>query len=99
MPAIEVLKDRLNVVSLNSDQDYRLINTSINQLFIVQQADSQTALDKIFAVRLILIIIKQNSVIEICTRKTQTIKCGNDIVWFDFSVICGNMRSQLDYLN
>ncbi len=98
LPAIEVLKDRLNVVSLNSDQDYRLINTSINQLFVVQQASSHTALDKIFTAINLDNHQQQNSVIEICTREIPTIKSGSDIIWFDFSVICGNMRSQLDYL-
>mgnify|MGYP000016341419 FL=1 len=98
LPAIEVLKDRLNVVSLNSNQDYRLINTSINQLFVVQQADSHTALDKIFTAINLDNHQQQNSVIEICTREIPTIKSGSDIIWFDFSVICGNMRSQLDYL-
>lgn len=98
LPAIEVLKDRLNVASLNSTQDYRLINTSINKLFIEQDSKSDEQLEQIFRTINLNNQQQQYTNIEICSREIPVIKCGSDIVWFDFSVICGNMRSQLDYL-
>lgn len=98
LPAIEVIKDRLNIVSLNSQQDYRLINDSINQLFIIQQSESTSQLGAIFDAINLDNHSTSHTAIEICQRELPYIKQGSDIIWFDFAVICGDMRSQLDYL-
>lgn len=98
LPAIEVLKECLNVRSLDAEQDYRLFNDSVNQLFIMNDAEAVNKLDKIF----LRINNSQQSTtagnIEICKRNIRYIKQGQDIIWFDFNIICGDMRSQLDYL-
>ncbi len=36
--------------------------------------------------------------IEIQNREIPFIKKSMNIIWFDFDIICGDMRSQLDYL-
>lgn len=97
-PAIEIIKDRLNIVSLNSQQDYRLINNSINQLFIIQQVNSNAQLETIFNTINQNNKSYENTQIEICQREISCVKYGTEIIWLDFAVICGNMRSQLDYL-
>ncbi len=97
-PAIEVIKDRLNVVSLNSQQDYRLINNSINQLFIIQQANGNTQLEEVFNAVNQNNQSKNNVTVEICQREIPCVKVAENIIWLDFAIICGNMRSQLDYL-
>lgn len=97
LPAIEVIKDRLEILSLNSQQDYRLINNSVNQLFIAQNQDSDNKLNEIF--NLINLDNQINSEpLKICNRDLPCIKSGLDIIWFNFSIICGDQRSQLDYL-
>lgn len=97
LPAIETLKEWLIIRSLNSQQDYRLFNNSFNNLFIVSNEDKKEELDKIFTS-----VNDANNInilpIEICNRKIPIIKSGENIIWLDFSTICGNMRSQLDYL-
>lgn len=98
LPAIEVLKEYLNVASLEAQQDYRLLNDSVNKLFIVNNPDSDIHLEKIFkAINNGKPGSASNS-IEICNRKIKYICQGRDIIWFDFMAICGDMRSQLDYL-
>lgn len=97
LPAIETIKQWLNISCLNSKQDYRLINHSFNELFIINKPNANNLLEEIFqSVNL------KNEVhygaLEICSRELPTIKFGNNCVWLDFSIICGNMRSQLDYI-
>ncbi len=98
LPAIEVIKDRLKVVSLDSKQDYRLINNSINKLFIINDAHSNDRLNEIFNSINLDHVSKENEQIEVYGRQVKFIKEGKDVIWFDFSVICGDKRSQLDYL-
>lgn len=97
LPAIETLKKWLIIKSLNSQQDYRLFNNSFNDLFIVNDDNAKNQLMIIFKS-----VNQENSFnsnqIEICNRKISVIQNGNNIIWFDFKVICGEMRSQLDYL-
>ncbi len=97
LPAIETIKHWLNIACLNSNQDYRLLNESFNNLFIVNQIDSNKRLEQIFQS-----IVLDNEVysgcIKICNRELPTVKYTTNCVWLDFSVICGNMRSQLDYI-
>ena len=98
LPAIEVLKHQLNVLSLNSQQDYRLYNSSINKLFIIQKSDAQLQLERLFKrINGPNSAIMPNTVIA-CGRTIKCIRQGSSLIWFDFSTICGAMRSQLDYL-
>lgn len=98
LPAIKIIKDRLNVLSLNSQQDYRLLNDSANDFFIIQANDSNSRLKQIFTNINANNHLKTNSEIEICSRKIKFIQEGKAIIWFNFNVICGEQRSQLDYL-
>ena len=98
LPAIEVLKEYLNIENLEAQQDYRLFNNSENQLFILQNEDSDRHLKKIFETINNGKSNSSRSTIEICNRQIPYIQQGQDIIWFDFMTICGDMRSQLDYL-
>lgn len=97
LPAIETIKKWLHVRSLNSQQDYRLINNSFNQLFVINQSNSNKILDKVFQ-SINLDNHVETGIIHICNRDIPIHKAGADVVWFDFAVICGDMRSQLDYI-
>jgi cell division protein ZapE len=98
LPAIEVLKEFLNVRSLEAEQDYRLFNDSVNKLFIMNDTDALNKLNKIFEKINNNKQSKAKGKIEVCNRNINYIRQGNDVIWFDFNVICGDMRSQLDYL-
>lgn len=98
LPAIETIKARLEVVSLNSEQDYRLINSSFNNLFIQSSTLSYQHLEQIFTAINLNNNKEEDGEIEISSRMIPYIRRGSDVIWFDFAVICGDMRSQLDYL-
>lgn len=97
LPAIELLNNKLNIISLNSPNDYRTINSSINELFIIKDHDFHNKLEIIFN----SISEKKKTSIEdvnILNRKINVVKRADKIIWFNFTVICGDKRSQLDYL-
>jgi cell division protein ZapE len=96
LPAIELLNNQLEVVSLDSPNDYRLLHSSSNNLFIIQQPDANSLLDKIF--NSINANINKDTSILIHARQIPVIQKSSNIIWFDFNIICGDKRSQLDYL-
>jgi cell division protein ZapE len=97
-PAIELLKQRLIVTSLNSQQDYRLVNSSNNQLFWIKATNAHSQLEHLFHQISYPQLIHYQQNLLICQRQIATIAYSDNIVWLNFEVICGAQRSQLDYL-
>ena len=98
LPAIELFNTKLNIINLASSNDYRLLHDSTNNLFIINEQNPNTLLDKIFhSISKDEAIDKDNS-IEINSRQIPFIQLSSSIIWFDFNIICGDKRSQLDYL-
>ncbi len=97
LPAIELLNHKLNVISLNSPNDYRTINSSINELFIINDYNFHPKLENIFNKVAINKKISNND-IKIQNRKINVIRHSDNAIWFNFAVICGEKRSSLDYL-
>ncbi len=98
LPAIELFNTKLNIINLVSSNDYRLLHDSSNNLFIINEQNPNILLDKIFhGISKDKPIHKDNS-IEINARQVPFIQISSSIIWFDFNVICGDKRSQLDYL-
>jgi cell division protein ZapE len=107
LPAITLIKQRLNLINLAAQQDYRLLHDANLKLFYIKPTaiDSKIAdklayqaLDKIFTQINAQQAMEPNTSIEICKRLIPCLKRGVKICWFDFAVICGEQRSQLDYL-
>ena len=99
LPAITLLNQKLTVLPLNSPVDYRLTNiTDNNQLFLINDSNAISSLSNIFDKIKKDKPVVSNSSICIKNREIQFIKQSRNIIWFDFNVICGDMRSQLDYL-
>jgi len=98
LPAIELLEQELDIVSLNSPRDYRGLYDSYNQMFIIGEDDSHNSLNKLFGRIADDNQIVENSDIIIQSRKIPYIAKSAHIIWFNFDVICGDKRSQLDYL-
>ena len=98
LPAIAVLKQQLTVVPLAAQQDYRQLHNSLNKLFIVPATAATAQLEHIFSTLNHYEPPRAAPQINICGRKITLIKQGDQVIWFDFSVLCGAGRSQLDYL-
>lgn len=98
MPAITLLETQLDVIALDSPQDYRLIHTSNNNLFMINVADTQHKLNQLFNQLARNKPSIANDTIIIQNRSIPFIKKSSNIIWFDFKIICGELRSQPDYL-
>ena len=98
LPAIQLFNTKLEIINLVSKNDYRLLHDSNNHLFIIKQNSPTILLDNIF------LDISKNYTIEtgksilICERQIPYLKKSKNIIWFSFDIICGDKRSQIDYL-
>jgi cell division protein ZapE len=97
LPAIQLLKDRLDIVHVDSGIDYRLRALERTRTYLTPLgADADAALRDAF--RRIAETDEQSGPLEIEGRNIPYRHRAGGIVWFDFGVICGRGRSQLDYL-
>jgi cell division protein ZapE len=97
MPAIRLLNDNMKIIELCSACDYRMLQLSQHGIYHSPlNATSEAGMAKIFA----LYAGCHSSKAPLCILDREISVLGRDeeIVWFDFSVICGVPRSQSDYL-
>jgi cell division protein ZapE len=97
LPAIELLKERLDVLQVDGGQDYRLRALERIETYFLgtgSAADEHMAdvFDK-FAQG-----ADENPVMRIEAREIRARRRAGGVVWFDFSVLCGGPRSHNDYL-
>lgn len=99
LPAIELIKKHCDVVNLDSGTDYRLRTLECSKLYY-STCDDQ-ALDAIWASvqKLAPESTKMEGIfVEINRRRIAVCSLADDIVWFDFEVICGPGRAAPDYI-
>jgi cell division protein ZapE len=97
LPAIELLKERLEVLSVDNGTDYRqrtLSKVELYQCPLGAEADAAmaTAFDQLAEAT------DEDPVLHIESRKIQALRRAGGVVWFDFRTLCGGARSQNDYL-
>jgi cell division protein ZapE len=98
LPAIELLKDRLDVLQIDAGVDYRLramerIDAYLTPLSPESEARLQVAFE-----RLAETDDEDDPVLNIEARTIRARRRAGSVVWFDFAVLCGGPRSQNDYL-
>lgn len=100
LPVIELLKRHTEVLNVDGGVDYRLrvleraeiyhypldagADDSLINSFTQLAPDQET--------------ITEGERIEIEGRQLTTVRCGDDIVWFEFAELCDGPRSQNDYI-
>jgi cell division protein ZapE len=96
-PAIELLKEKLEIVKVDGGTDYR--RATLQQLHMYHhplgpQADAamQRAFERLAEAR------DEDPVLHIEQRELQARRRAGGVVWFDFRTLCGGPRSQNDYL-
>ncbi|MDM7950455.1 cell division protein ZapE [Hydrogenophaga sp.] len=97
LPAIELLKQRLEVVNVDDGTDYRQRSLAVVDLYrcpLGPEADA--ALEQAF-VRLAE-AGDENPVLRIESRQIRAVRRAGGVIWFDFRTLCGGPRSQNDYL-
>lgn len=97
LPAIELLKDRLDVVQVDGGIDYRRrVMQSISAYLVPWGAAADAALSAAF--ERIAETEDDDVMLNIEGRQIRARRRAGGVVWFDFAVLCGGPRSQIDYL-
>lgn len=97
LPAIELLKDRLDVIQVDAGIDYRHRTLEQRRAYIVPAGPAADA--ELGALFDDLAETEDDSpVLTIEARQIRARRRAGSVVWFDFAVLCGGPRSQMDYL-
>jgi cell division protein ZapE len=97
LPAIALLKERLDVVHVDAGIDYRLRAMEHIEAYLTPWGtDAETRLAAAFD-RLAEVDDDDPS-LEIEARRIRARRRAGGVVWFDFAVLCGGPRSHADYL-
>jgi cell division protein ZapE len=97
LPAIDLIKRELDVVHVDGGIDYRRRAMERIEAYIVtlgEQSEARlaAAFDRIAESE------DDEPVLLIESRQIRARRRAGGVVWFDFSVLCGGPRSQIDYL-
>jgi len=97
LPAIELLKSKLEVVNVDAGTDYRQHTLQgITMWHSPLGADAEAALEKAF--EQLAEARDEEPVMQIEHRALRAVRRAGGVVWFDFRTLCGGPRSQNDYL-
>jgi cell division protein ZapE len=97
LPAIDLLKDRLEVVHVDGGVDYRRramerIEAYLTPWGAAAEQALAAAFDRVAEAE------DDDPVLIIESRTIRARRRAGGVVWFDFAVLCGGPRSQNDYL-
>ena len=97
LPAIALLKDKLEVISVDAGIDYRRRTLEQVRLYhtpLGPAADAamREAFERLAETR------DEDPVLHIEHREIRARRSAGGVVWFDFKTLCGGPRSQNDYL-
>ena len=97
LPAIEMLKERLEVINVDAGTDYRgrtLAQVALyhHPLGAAAEAALTQAFDQLAEAR------EEDPVLHIEQRELTARRKAGGVLWFDFKWLCGGPRSQNDYL-
>jgi cell division protein ZapE len=98
LPTIALIKDRLDVVPLAGPVDYR--RRALEQVKVYHTplgSEAERALEETFAQ--IADVAEEFHELDVEGRVIAYRRRAGGVVWFDFDVLCGGPRSQLDYLD
>jgi cell division protein ZapE len=97
LPAIALLNERLQVISVDNGVDYRRITMDQLQLYHTPLGPvAEAALDSAF--NRLAEAHDEDPVLQIESRQIHAHRKAGGVVWFDFKTLCGGPRSQNDYL-
>jgi cell division protein ZapE len=98
LPAIALLEQHLDAVRLVGGNDYRLRQLTAAGTYLPADApDTAARLLALFG-QLAAQEIRAGGTVEIAGRALPVVRVGPGVVWFEFAVLCGEARSQEDYI-
>jgi cell division protein ZapE len=97
LPAIELLKDKLEIVNVDNGTDYRQLTLEQLGLYhtplgAAADAAMTEAFERLAEAR------EESPLLHIEHRELHARRRAGGVVWFDFKQLCGGPRSQNDYL-
>lgn len=97
LPAIALLKDKLEVINVDNGTDYRRRSLEHVELYhwpLDERADAAVteAFESLAEAR------DEDPLLHIEQREIRARRRAGGVVWFDFQTLCGGPRSQNDYL-
>ena len=97
LPAIELLKDHLEVIGVDNGVDYRRRTLERAKLYLtplgaLADAEMRETFNRLAESH------DENPVLQIESRQISARRKAGGVVWFDFKTLCGGPRSQNDYL-
>ena len=98
LPAIELIKKHTEVFHLDGGVDHR---TSLLEQSEVYYAPIDDNTEQQMALRmqeLAITPVIENKILTILGREIATIRCSEEVVWFDFDIICTAPRAAQDYI-
>jgi cell division protein ZapE len=97
LPAIELLKAKLEVVNVDAGTDYRRRTLqTLPMLHTPLGPEADAALEEAF--ESLREARDEPPVLNIEHREIRAVRRAGGVVWFDFRTLCGGPRSQNDYL-
>jgi len=96
LPAIELLKSRLDVVGVDNGTDYRRLKMEQVRIYHVGP-DSEAGLERIF--HELKDVEEERHPLDVEGRTIPYRRRSGGVVWFDFRVLCGGTRSYADYVD
>src|SRR4051812_8772623 len=97
LPAIELLKDKLEVVNVDGPTDYRQSTLQDVELYHTPLgAAADEAMNEVF--ERLAESKDESPLLKIEHREIRARRRAGGVVWFDFRELCGGPRSQNDYL-
>ena len=94
LPAIELIKDRLDVIEVDNGTDYRRLKMARLKVYHVGTDDE---FPKIFDT--LKDVEEERHPLDVDGRKIAYRKRAGGLVWFDFQALCGGARSYADYVD
>jgi cell division protein ZapE len=98
LPSIELIKQHTEVFQLDGGIDHR---TALLEQTDVYYSPITDATDQQISQRmneLAITNVIENKTLNILNRTIKTIRCSNDVAWFDFKDICTAPRAAQDYI-
>ena len=97
LPAIELLKQRLQIVAVDGQTDYRQLTLrGVRMYHTSLGAEAQARMTETF--ERLAEAKDEPPLLHIEHRQLQAIRRAGGVVWFGFDALCGGPRSQNDYL-
>ncbi|HYL23941.1 MAG TPA: cell division protein ZapE [Burkholderiales bacterium] len=94
LPAIEMIKKRLDIVGVDNGTDYRRLKMERMKVYHIS---SDAPLAKIFDE--LRDVEQERQPLDVEGRTIPYRKRAGGLVWFDFDVLCGGPRSYADYVD